>query len=290
MRALACLALTALVVPPALAGDHALRADGDHTLRADGATLAWERLVARATAARVVYVGEEHGAAAHHRLQRDLLAALEAAGPVVLACEYFPRSLQPALDRVARGEVKKEELRAALRWDETWGHPWEAYAPLLELCLERRIPIVALNAERELVTRVRKQGLAALPLEELLALPRMDLASEPHRARVKRQLEKVHPMPPEVLERYYQAFTLWDEAMAEGVVDAVLRDGRPGVRVLVVAGVAHVQTGTGIPDRVARRWPAPRLIVACGGVGEGDGDVLFVKAPAPAEEEAPRWY
>lgn len=286
-------------------GVSALLAPGpdDARLLAGDRPIGWEELVKRATAARVVYVGEEHGTPSHHRLQRDLLAALEATGPVVLGCEYFPRSLQPALDRVARGEVALEDLREALRWDDTWGHAWEAYAPLFELCVERRIPIVALNAEKELVQRVRKRGLGALPLEELLGLPRMDLTVEPHRARVTRQLQQVHPLPAEALERYYQAFTLWDEAMADAVVDAVLRDGRPGVRVLVVAGIAHVQTGTGVPDRVARRFPAPRLIVACGGgVEAADGDVLFVTKsprpegqPSPAPEappapDAPRWY
>lgn len=278
-----------------------LAPDLDGQLVAGGDALAWEDLVKRATAARVVYVGEEHGTASHHRLQRDLLAALDAAGPVVLACEYFPRSLQPALDRIASGEVAPADLRQALRWDETWGHAWEAYAPLFELCLERRIRIVALNAEKDLVQRVRRQGLGALGFEELLGLPRMDLKAEAHRARVTRQLQQVHPLPAEALERYYQAFTLWDEAMAEGVVDAVLRDGRPGVRVLVVAGIAHVQTGTGIPDRVARRWSAPRLIVACGAkVDAADGDVLYVTAPrrpeghppapAPHAPDRPRWY
>lgn len=287
------LTLVALMAPP----------PGGRLL-ADGQAIAWEELVKRATAARVVYVGEEHGTPSHHQLQRDLLAALDAAGPVILGCEYFPRSLQPELDRIARGEVAREDLRAALRWDETWGHAWEAYAPLFELCAERRIRIVALNAEKDLVQRVRRQGLGALPLEELLALPRMDLQAEAHRARVTQQLQQAHPLPAEALERYYQAFTLWDEAMAESVVDAVLRDGRPGVRVLVVAGIAHVQTGTGVPDRVARRFPAPRLIVACGaGVGPADGDVLFASdprqveghppvppAPARPAPDGPRWY
>lgn len=285
MRAFAtiCFALTALATPAL--------ADGEHPsgqLVAGGEAIGWEDLVRRATAARVVYVGEEHGTPSHHLLQRDLLAALDAAGPVLLGCEYFPRSLQPALDRIARGEVAREDLGAALRWDETWGHAWEAYAPLFELCAERRIRIVALNAEKDLVQRVRRQGLAKLSLDELLGLPRMDLKAEAHRARVTRQLQEVHPLPDEALERYYQAFTLWDETMAASVVDAVLRDGRPGVRVLVVAGIAHIQTGTGIPDRVARRLPAPRLIVACGGgVEPSDGDVLFVSAPRRPEGHPP---
>ena len=278
------LALGSAAAASAARGD-----DGRALTTADGAPLAWEALVARATAARVVYVGEEHGVPAHHALQRDLLAALDAAGPVALACEYFPRSLQPALDRVARGELDLAGFRAAVAWDTTWGHAWEAYAPLFELAVARRIPVVALNAERALVQRVRKEGLARLPLEDLLGLPRIDLGVAAHGARVRAQLQVVHPLPPEALERYYQAFTVWDEVMADSVHGALLRDPRPGLRVLVVAGRAHIEGATGIPDRVSRRFPAPRLVVVCGReLDARHGDVLLHTRPAaPLPPAAP---
>lgn len=274
----------ALAVAVALAAAAPL-ADG--RLVADGVPVDFAALVARARGARVVYVGEQHGTVEHHRLQAELLQAMHGLGPVVLGCEYFPRSLQPVLDRFHRGEVSLAELPRALDWETTWGHPWAAYAPIFERCAELRIPIAALNAEKALVTRVRREGLRALSVEELLRLPRMELDVPAHRERAARLLQEAHPLPPPALERYYEAFTLWDEAMAEGVVEAALKDGREGVRVLVVAGIAHVQQGTGIPDRVSRRWPAPRLIVACGDVEPGDGDVLFL--PPPVEEER-RWY
>jgi uncharacterized iron-regulated protein len=255
-------------------------------LVADGRPIDRAALLEQARAARVVFVGEEHGTASHHLLQRDLLQALDEAGPVLLVCEYFPRSLQPVLDELRERPVADEDLPRALRWKETWGHDWAPYAPLFELANRRRIPIVAANAEKELVTRVRKEGLPSFSVEELLRLPRMDLRVETHRDRVRRQLQAVHPMPEEMLQRFYEAFTLWDETMAESLCEAVLRDGRPGVRVLFVAGIAHVQTGSGVPDRVLRRWPtASRLIVACGDdVEPADGDVLFVTKPAG------RWY
>lgn len=254
---------------------------------AGGTRLEWEELARRTRAARVVYVGEGHGRPEHHLLQRDLLAVLADAGPAVLACEYFPRSLQPVLDRFNAGALSLEELPAALDWDRTWGHPWPAYAPLFQLCRERGIPVVALNVERVLTDRVRREGLAALPLPELLALPRVELGVTAHRQRVEARLQAVHPLPPEALARYYEAFTLWDEAMAEGVCDLLLRDRRPNLRVLVVAGAAHIETGTGVPDRVTRRAPLPRLVVVAdseGAAEAADADVVVRFAPAGA------WY
>lgn len=254
---------------------------------AGGARVGWEELAARARAARVVYVGEEHGRAEHHLLQRDLLAVLADAGPAVLACEYFPRSLQPVLDRFNAGTLSLDELPAALDWERTWGHPWPAYEPLFRLCRERGVSVVALNAERALTDRVRREGLAALPLPELLTLPRVDLGVAAHRRRVEARLQAVHPLPPEALARYYEAFTLWDEAMADGVCDLLLRDRRPDLRVLVVAGVAHIETGAGVPDRVTRRAPLPRLVVVADSGGEATDDAadVVVRFVAPGA-----WY
>lgn len=255
-------------------------------LTAGGRPIAWRELARRARAARLVYVGEEHGTPADHLLQRDLLLEMADAGPVVLGCEYFPRSLQPALDRFNRGEVGIEGFRELVEWEKTWGHAWESYAPLFRAAAARRVPIVALNAEKLQVQAVRRGGLASLPLEDLAALPSIDLRCAPHRERVTAQLLQVHPMPPEVLERYYQAFTVWDECMAQGVADVLLRDRRPDLRVLVVAGRAHIESGTGIPDRVQRRVDLPRLVVVCDGSGEAEpglGDVIFTT-------HRPQWF
>jgi len=275
--------LSALVVVTAAVarGDEASR-----RLFAGGDPVSWDAVARRARDARVVYVGEEHGNPAHHLLQRDLLAQLAVAGPAVLGCEYFPLSLQPVLDRFNAGELTVDELRAAARWDEVWRHDWDAYRPLFELCAERRIPVLALNAELDDVKEVRKKGLTGVPLDVLARLPRLDLDAPAHRARVLEQLQEVHPMPAEMLERYYQAFTVWDESMAASVCDVFLRDRRPGLRMLVVAGRAHVEGGgTGIPDRVSRRLPLTRLTVVCGEADPGAADVVLAPPLDPGA-----WY
>jgi len=283
-RALLAALLAAALAAAAPAQEPVLTADGARISRAD--------LLARARAARLVFVGEEHGTRSHHRLQRDVLVALAEAGPAVLACEYFPGRLQPVLDRFNRGELPLDELPAAVDWERTWGHPWPAYRPLFAACRAHGVPVVAANAERALVRRVRQAGLAGLELEELLRLPRMELGVAAHRERVLADLQEVHPLPPDVLERYYQAFTLWDEAMAAATRDVLARDRRPDLRVLVVAGRAHVEGATGLPDRVARRVGGlPRLTVVCGEAPPGAADVVFGPAPTPADPARPRrWF
>lgn len=278
------LLVSALVLAASAA---ALAAPSARRLFARGEPVAWETVAARARQARLVFVGEEHGRREHHLLQRDLLAHMASAGPVLLGCEYFPRSLQPVLDRFNAGELDLDELPEAVGWREVWNHDWEAYRPLFALCQERRIPVIALNAERELVRRVRKVGLEGLELAERARLPRLDLDHPAHRERVIAQLQQVHPMPEPMRERYYQAFTVWDEVMADSVCEAFLRDRRPDLRMLVVAGRAHIEGGgTGIPDRVTRRLPLARLTVVCGEARPGDGDVIL----APPLREGGAWY
>jgi hypothetical protein len=93
------------------------------------------------------------------------------------------------------------------------------------------------------------------------------------------------------LQKLYEAMTLWDETMADAAAAALAAAG-PGARMLVVAGSGHVKTGTGIPDRLARRVSGLRRTIVVGEYGEEgaaadvkrDGDqfaVPFVRREPP---------
>lgn len=258
-----------------------------------GQRLSRKKVLKLAQKARLVYVGEEHGHKQHHLLQRDILKAMAKKGPVVLGVEYFPKSLQPVLNDFHKGKISLEDFPKAINWTRTWGHKYEHYYPLFKLCKEQKIRILALNAERSVVRQVGRKGLKSFSVEELLQMPHMDFQNKAHRKRIEDQLQSVHPMPKDMLKRYYQAFTLWDEHMAETLIQYFLRDRRSKLRALVVAGRAHIETGTGIPDRAHRRMPARRLIVVCDSSGKGGpelGDVVYHSPPRPkkkAESKAP---
>ncbi|MGE0711345.1 MAG: ChaN family lipoprotein [Planctomycetota bacterium] len=255
----------------------------EERLRAKGEPISWAEVQARVRKARIVYMGEQHGTKEHHILQAKLLETLAAEGPVVLCCEYFPRSMQPLLDAFNRGEVSFERFREHVSWEKTWGFPWEAYAPLFEAAAKVKAQIVALNAEKETARAVRAKGFEGLPWQEMLKLPRIDLSRKEHQEQTYRALQQVHPMPKAMLERYYEAFTLWDDTMADSVCERFLADRRPDLRALVVAGRAHIEGAVGIPDRVQRRLPLERLIVVGGDDDPKLGDVVLLPAPPPAE-------
>ena len=59
-------------------------------------------------------------------------------------------------------------------WATRWGFGWEMYAPMLRLCRERGIPVIALNAEKEITRTVSREGLDALTPEQRASLPPLD--------------------------------------------------------------------------------------------------------------------
>jgi len=286
MRRALTLTLLLAALAPAVSADLAPGLPGK--LLAKGQPISLKKLKAMALRSRFVYVGEEHGTKSHHLMQARMLETIGRAGPAALGVEYFPRSLQPILDRFNRCEFGIDQLPKEIDWKKTWGHPWKTYRPLFAAARIYRVPVYALNAERALVKKVRRKGILALERSELLALPAIDLDVESHKKRVRIQLIKAHPLPEKWLARFYQAFTVWDETMADSVCNILLKDRRPGLRILVVAGRAHIETGTGIPDRVRRRAPGRRLVIVCSGQGGGAelGDVVY----ASGKKRRPKLY
>ena len=129
---------------------------------ATGGRLEHAAVVAAAASRAVVLLGETHDNAEHHRWQLSTLAALLGRRQdLVLGFEAFPRRVQPILDRWIAGEMAPEAFFAEVGWDEVWGYDRDLYLPLLHFARLHRIPVVALNVERYLVSRV---GRVAVPM------------------------------------------------------------------------------------------------------------------------------
>ena len=121
-------------------------------------------LLRRLARRQVVLLGETHDDAEHHRWQLQMIAALHALRPdMVLGFEMFPRRVQPALERWTAGELTEAEFVRATDWRRVWNMEPQLYMPLFHLARMNRIPMLALNVERELTRAVREKGLDAVP-------------------------------------------------------------------------------------------------------------------------------
>jgi uncharacterized iron-regulated protein len=249
-RAPAVLAAQATAQPPA-----ACPAPGTWVLPGAGGArpVAAREVIAGALAASVVLLGETHDDAEHHRWQLQVLAALHAQRrDLVLALEMFPRRVQPVLERWVAGELGTTEFLRLSDWQRVWGHDPEPYLPIFHFARMNRIPMLAINVDRELVRQVRRHGWDAVPapLREGLSRP---APPSPEYVRVLKEVYAAHPVAGTAdagtgFSRFVEAQTVWDRAMAEALAP-LARAARPPLLV-VLAGSGHVRYGHGIEHQL----------------------------------------
>lgn len=222
---------------------------------ADGNTLTLERVVARLTNLRVVYVGERHDRASDHAMQDALHARLR---PRAVGFEMFQAAAQSILDDYVAREIEEATMLERAEWETRWGHDFAFYRPILERAREDGSALLALNAPRELTRAIGRGGLSSLTEEQRASLPELDLEVPAHRARFVEAMGEHPDLTPERIERYYTAQVVWDESMASVVAAHVADpDAAP---LLVLAGTMHVLRDA-IPARAVRRTEHAYAIV-----------------------------
>jgi len=203
----------------------------------------------------VVLLGESHSEAEHHRWQLHTIAALFNYRPdMVLGFEMFPRSVQSVLDRWTKGELDETAFLREVDWQQIWGFDPELYMPLFHFARMHRLPMLALNVDRETNRRVAQRGQAALGSErEGVGVPAA--ASSSYRGRLF-ELFKTHPAggtqanaDSEQFSHFVQAQLFWDRAMAEGIAGALRKGQRP--LVVGIMGSGHVEYGDGVAHQLA---------------------------------------
>lgn len=212
---------------------------------------------------QVVYVGERHDKPADHGVQYAILRQLHRdEGSLAVGMEMFQVPFQQPLDQWSEGLIDETVLRAETQYDKRWGFDFSMYRPMLEYARNRGIEVVALNAPRELVYAVAKDGVDGLDPDMASRLPELDLEDENHRALFDAEFDVgEHSIDDaDATERYYQAQVVWDETMGSRVAATLDRYGGPA-KMVVFAGRVHVKRGLGIPDRAAKRGALPYVVV-----------------------------
>jgi len=252
--ALALAAAAVLAAAPARAHE-GCAPEGIWTVPGSG-RIAAQEILARAASAQVALLGESHDNADHHRWELHTAAALHALRPkLVLGFEMFPRRVQAALDRWVAGELTEEEFLKASDWSQVWGYDAAFYLPLFHFARLNRIPMIALNVERELVRAVGAKGLAAVPPQQREGVSDPAEPGEAYLAPLfeayAQHPEKKASAParsdPE-FRRFVEAQLVWDRAMAQALAAAAARD--PDALVVGVMGARHIAHGGGVPHQL----------------------------------------
>jgi uncharacterized iron-regulated protein len=218
-----------------------------------GETVCIEALADELSQRDVVFLGEEHGNSAGHRLQLQIIEELHKHRPdLVVSLEMFERDVQGTLDDYLRGRIDEETF---LKHARPWTRYETDYRPIVEFARERQLDVIAANVPRriaQLVSRGEEPSRA-----DRAFLPRETTAPrDAYRERFAEVMQG-HGGTDDAdgLERYYRAQCLKDDGMAESIVDYL--ETRPHRRPLVVhlCGRFHSDYGHGAVLRVLMRRP-----------------------------------
>jgi uncharacterized iron-regulated protein len=237
------------------------------------------QLFQKLRSAPVIYLGETHDRPQDHKAQLEIIQALHRQNPnLAIGLEMFQRPFQSVLDRYSRGEITEVELLEQSEYAQRWGFSWQMYAPILRFAKEHQLPLIALNTPTEVTRKVARMGLTSLTTSDLQYIPpinEIDLSNRVYRQTILEVYNRFHQgaaARPSAspgaspgtsanspsFERFWQAQVLWDETMAQRIVQ-FLRQPAPAKRQLVVlVGQGHIIDGHGIPSRVMRRMQAVR--------------------------------
>jgi uncharacterized iron-regulated protein len=213
-------------------------------------------LVERLAGARTVLIAEEHTNLDHHRVQLRVLELLHATGrSLTIGLEMFPVSDQSVLDDWTAGALDETEFLEQTDWYGGWGYDWDYYRDILVFARINRIPLVALNAPRELIAEVRTTGLAAARRDRNAELPPSVLpATADHRMLISNFFETDDPvhgaLPEEQMNALLEAQCTWDAVMAYSASKSLAED--PTRTMVILAGTGHVAYGLGIARQLTQ--------------------------------------
>ena len=202
--------------------------------------------------ARVILVGETHTRYDHHLVQLEILKLLyQKSSKLAIGVEWFQQPVQKHLDAYIAGDIDESEMLHQTGYFNNWRYDYRLYRPIMQYAREHNIPVIALNASKELSEALREHGFDDLPGELKERLPKSyDWSDKAYEERLRVVFEQ-HPEYSDGFEQFLRGQLTWDESMAERTAEYL--QSIPDARMLVLAGSGHIAYGSGIPNRIKRR-------------------------------------
>ena len=227
---------------------------------ADGRPVSEADLLDALGTADFVLIGENHDNRDHHRLQAQIVRALQRDPDRRRALAFEMISADRQLDVVEYLDAHSGDaagLGRAVEWAARGWPDWALYEPIARAALANRAQIVAADLDEETSRAVFDQGAQALRASFVrrTGLDR-DLAA-PLTGDLRDELRAAHcdRAPPEVLSGMYRVQRARDAMLADRLAAA---SGRAGG--ILIAGNGHVRTDRGVPWYLARLRPTARIL------------------------------
>ena len=230
-----------------------------------GLPISVDGLMDMLSGARLVSIGETHDNLNDQRVELTVVRELHRRfpGKVAVGMEMFREPQQAVLDRWVKGELTELEFLKASKWYETWGFDFGAYRDLLLFAKENRIDLIALNPSKELQEAVRRTGVDNVSEDLRRTLPEIG-ETDPWQRLVLLGVfggHAGHGGGDASFDSFLRVQLLWEETMAQTVVDYLKSPRGEGKRMVTITGGWHVKYGFGLPKKVVRRLPMAYAIL-----------------------------
>jgi len=221
-----------------------------------GTLLSFDQLIDQISSKDLIFIGEVHDNPEHHLIQVQILQALvECCGPITIAMEFFERPQQSSLDRYHRGDLDESEFLKEV----DKGADYHFYRPLIRMAKQHGAEVVALNAPRDVVKKVARQGLKSLDEPERNEIAKeIDLSNDAYRTYVRPAYEQHPHRGLKKFEYFYEAQCVRDDTMAESLAEYLKENG---TKVIVFTGNGHIINKFGIPNRTIERIPVSMVTI-----------------------------
>ncbi len=207
---------------------------------------------------RVIYLGESHTSMADHLLQFRIIQALHQKNPdLAIGMEMFPKTSQPALDAYIKDDtISEQDFLRNSRYFEVWRYDWRFFRAIFNYARKHKIPVIGLNLEREIVSKIFTDGHTdSLSAEQKTMLPENRNLDLPGYTERLGEIHGLHTQNQQtekgMLTGFIQSQAIWDETMAETA--AKFLTDHPSTRMVILAGSQHTRKDSGIPPRMASR-------------------------------------
>lgn len=199
---------------------------------------------------KVVFIGETHDDVKQHKEQVEILRSLYAKNPnLAIGLEMFTAENQQQLDDWTSGKVDEQEFKKI--YARNWSYDWQLYRDIFIFARDNHVPMIALNVPKPVISKIVRQGHAALSQEEKRLLPPdMSWTLNPSQLGYLKAIRaqtfgnRPAPIP---LANFADAQALRNALMGWGVAKFLAKS--PGSTVVVIAGTWHA-IKNGAPEQL----------------------------------------
>jgi len=212
-------------------------------------------LMSRLNNSDVLLLGEVHDNVLHHELQQKLLQARIDSGALpALMMEQIEAANQIALDEALIGsdrDLKMEAVNKLISFND-----WKLYSPLLEIAVDRQLPVIASNIPNRELRPVIWNGYDAYDADKRKYLAVEEVWSDSRQEFLAARMGGAHcgQLREELRVGLTRSQRLKDALMADSAISSITRG------VVGIVGSSHARRDIGLPLYFSARDPEARII------------------------------